>query len=93
MAAVDNTRPVSVSGVEGIPAFPGGAKAITPSDADTFVKPVAVYVGTAGDVAVRPANGDVAVTFVGVPAGSMVPVMVSAVLSTGTTASNLVGVG
>lgn len=93
MASIDNTRPASQSGVDGIPAFPSGAVAITPADADTFLKPVAVYVGGTGNVAVTPANGGADVIFVGVPAGTMVPCMVRAVLSTGTTATSLIGVG
>lgn len=93
MAVIDNTIPPSQSGIAGIPAFPGGARTITPSDADTFVKAVAVYVGTAGDVRVLPANGDAAVTFKAVPAGGMVQCSVRGVLSTGTTASDLVGIG
>lgn len=73
-----------------VPVFPGGAKAITPADADTFAVPVAVYVGVTGNVAVTPANGGANVTFVGVPAGAVLPIMVRAVLSTGTTATSLV---
>ena len=74
------------------PAFPGGALALTPSDADTFPVPVTVYVGAAGNVAVLPWNGGAAVTFVGLPAGSVLPCRVAGVLSTGTTAASLVGV-
>jgi hypothetical protein len=92
MASIDNTRPPSQSGIAGIPAFPSGAIAITPSDADTFLQPVAVYVGATGNVAVTPASGGANVTFVGLPAGAMVPCMVRAVLSTGTTATSLIGV-
>lgn len=93
MASIDNTRPASQSGVDGIPTFPSGAVAITPSDDDTFLKPVAVYVGTTGDVRIVPASGGAAVTFVGVPAGSMVPCLARAVYATGTDADDLVGVG
>lgn len=76
----------------GVPFFPSGAKAITKSDTDTFAIPVAVYVGVTGNVVVTPANGASNVTFVGVPAGAMLPCMVTAVLSTNTTASSLVGI-
>jgi len=75
-----------------IPSFPGAAVAITPSDADSFSVPVSVYVGVTGNVAVRPANGGSAVTFVGVPAGAVLPVRVIGVNSTSTTATNLVAV-
>lgn len=74
------------------PVFPDGAKAITPVDADVFAAAVSVYVGGAGNVAVRPANGGAAVTFVGLPAGSMVPVRVIGVNATNTTATSLVAV-
>lgn len=74
--------------------FPDGmAKAITPNDADTFASPVRVYVGGAGNVAVRPWNSGAsgaAVTFTAPAVGSMLPVRVIAVLATGTTATNLV---
>jgi len=52
----------------------------------------AIYVGTAGDVAVSPTKdgtGD-AVTFTGVPAGSILPVAGKRVMSTGTTADAMV---
>lgn len=73
------------------PVLPDGAKAITPSDADTFAGAVAVYVGGAGIVTCSPANGgaDVAITM---PAGSIVPFRVLAVKATGTTATLMVAV-
>lgn len=74
------------------PVFPGAAVAITPSDADTFNTHVTVYVGTAGDVSVLPANGNAAVTFVGLAAGSILLCQVRAVRATGTTAGSLVAV-
>ncbi len=74
------------------PTYPDGAKAITPLDADVFAAPVSIYVGGTGNVAVRPANGQAAVTFVGLPAGSMVPCRVIGVNATNTTATSLVAV-
>lgn len=73
------------------PVLPDGAKAITPSDVDTFAGSVAVYVGGAGIVTCSPANGgaDVAITM---PAGSMVPFRVLAVKAAGTTATLMVAV-
>lgn len=73
------------------PVLPDGAKAITPSDADTFQGSVAVYVGGAGVVTCSPANGgaDVAITM---PAGGIVPFRVLAVKQTGTTATLMVAV-
>lgn len=66
------------------------AEAVTPSDT-TVVKYRALYVGTTGDVAVVPMGGSSAVTFVGVPAGAILPIAVSKVMSTSTTASDIVG--
>ena len=91
MAVID-LGPPSQMGVAGIPAFPGGAFGITPSDTDTYPQPVAVYVGGAGDVAVTPYTGAVPVVFYNLPAGSVVPCSVKAVMLTDTTATNLVGV-
>lgn len=49
-----------------------------------------LYIGGAGDVAVQMYDGT-SVTFVGVVAGSVLPIMVKKVLSTGTDATNIVG--
>lgn len=73
------------------PRFPDRAEAVTPSDVTEFV-PSTIYVGVTGDVTVQPAGGGSSVTFTAVPAGSVVPVRVTQVLSTGTTATNLVRV-
>lgn len=90
--AVINPGPVASMGMPGVPAFPSGAFAITPSNSDTFAVGVSVYVGVTGDVAVTPAAGGSNVTFVAVPAGFVVPLTVKAVLATGTTAASLVGI-
>ena len=51
----------------------------------------ALYVGTAGSLNVTAYdNPDVATLFVAVPAGTTLDISVSKVLSTGTTASNIV---
>lgn len=72
----------------GVSAPAGGAFGITPSDTDTF-RATALYVGGAGDVEV--VMEDLSeVTFVGVAAGSMLPVRVLKV-TTGTTATNIIG--
>ena len=65
------------------------AKAITPSDtaAQTYR---AIYVGGAGNVAVKTTGGDT-VTFTAPPVGTIIPVEVQQVLATGTTATLLVG--
>ena len=65
------------------------AAAITPSD----VNPQsyrAIYVGGAGNVAVETLGGNV-VTFTAPPVGTVLPVEVKRVLSTGTTATLLIG--
>ena len=69
--------------------YPTKAVSITPSDS-ALLPPCMVYVGGAGNVAVMPADSTTAVTFTGMPAGSVVPVMVKQVLSTGTTATAMV---
>lgn len=87
MATISLHNPSNFSST--IPIFPMGAQAITPSDTDKFPRPVAVWVGTGGDVTVLPANGGAQLTFPAVQAGSCVPCMVLAVLATGTTAADL----
>lgn len=49
-----------------------------------------IYVGSTGDVAVETESGK-QVTFVGVPTGGIIPIAARKVLSTGTTASSIVG--
>lgn len=68
-----------------------GGVAITKSDA-TVLSPFlrALYVGGTGDVAVRMMDGTTP-TFSAVPAGTLLPIQVDKVLSTGTTATLMVG--
>ena len=76
------------------PMFPGDAAAVTPSDTQDLGTVSIVYVGafgTTGAVKVTTAQGT-DVTFLGVPPGSVIPVQVRRVWSTGTTATNLVRV-
>ncbi|PXX41093.1 MULTISPECIES: hypothetical protein [Burkholderia] len=65
------------------------AAAITPSDtaAQTYR---AIYVGGAGNVAVKTTGGNT-VTFTAPPVGTILPVEVQLVLATGTTATLLIG--
>jgi len=66
------------------------AAAVTKSDSTTFDDITrAVWVGTAGDIAVLTKGGET-VTFANVPSGSLLPIRVSKVLSTGTDASDIV---
>ena len=62
---------------------------ITPSDATTQ-RAVALWVGGAGNVAVKTEDGTT-VTFSGAQAGSIIPVKTMQVLATGTTATLLTG--
>jgi hypothetical protein len=70
-----------------------GAAAVTPHDTNdltTYAK--ALYVGGAGDVKVIPVeNADASpITFVDVPAGTILPVSVRRVYSTGTVATDII---
>jgi hypothetical protein len=68
---------------------PADAAAVTASDS-TFVDFFGLYVGTGGDVAVVTAKGN-AVTFSSVPGGTIIPLRITQVKSTGTTATSIVG--
>jgi hypothetical protein len=65
-------------------AYPGDATAAP----NTAKWPCVLYVGGAGDVKVKTASGD-EVTFVGIAAGTFMPVNVVRVFSTGTSATNI----
>ena len=65
--------------------------AISPGDgSDVTYATRAVWVGGAGDLKVTMLGGDT-ITLVGVPAGCLIPIRVSRVWSTGTTATSIVG--
>lgn len=71
----------------------GSAKnafAITPSDT-TRLRAVALYIGGAGNVAVEMEGNANVVTFSGALVGTFLPITVTRVLATGTTATNIVG--
>lgn len=70
---------------------PESAAALLPDDAAELACATrAVYVGGGGDLAVRMLGGSL-VTLGAVPAGSLLPLRLRAVLATGTTATGLVG--
>lgn len=76
------------------PGFDGPAThgfSVTPNN-DTILAEVtrALYVGTAGDVAMLLASG-ASVTLTNVPSGTLLPVRAVRVLATGTTATAIVG--
>jgi len=63
--------------------------AAVPSDSVTLpYYPKALYIGGAGNLAVTMQSGNV--TFVGLAAGSILPIRPSAILATGTTATDIV---
>jgi hypothetical protein len=69
--------------------------AVTPSDSSNIAQiagqyPRALYIGTAGNVAILTPGAASAVTLVGATAGSIIPVQTQRVNSTNTTASNIV---
>jgi hypothetical protein len=65
------------------------AAAVTPSDTVSLNTVSVIYVGVTGNVTVVTAGGET-VTFVGVNAGTILPVWVSRVNNTNTTATNMV---
>ena len=75
-----------------IQSDPGqGAFAITPSDSTNFtVNARGIYVGVVGDITLVTEKGET-VTFTSAVAGTIIPVRCSRVNSTGTAATNLVG--
>lgn len=69
------------------------AFAVTPSDsADLTHATRGLWVGGAGDISVDTVGGETAVVFVGVLAGTLLPIAVTRVRSTSTTASSIIGV-
>lgn len=64
------------------------ATVVVPSDATVLTETAALWVGGAGNLAVR--IGGVNVTFNAVPAGTLMPLKVDQVRATGTTATNIV---
>jgi hypothetical protein len=69
--------------------IPSTYEANTPSDT-AFVDYVGVYVGVGGDLVLQSVAGT-SVTFKNVPTGAVLPVRVIRVMSTSTTATNIVG--
>lgn len=72
------------------------ALAVVPSDTVDYlsdagqVVPKGLYIGSAGNVRVRPVDDTTTVDFLNVPAGTILPVRARRVLATGTTATNIV---
>jgi hypothetical protein len=67
--------------------------AVTPNDsADLSAACRALYVGVAGTVSVRAPGSTTAVVFQSVAGGSILPIFVSRVMATGTTATGIVAI-
>lgn len=69
------------------PAY--SAVAVTKSDSTVLSGVRALYIGVTGDVAVMPKGSTTAVTFKAVPVG-ILPIQCSKVMSTNTTATDIV---
>ncbi len=63
---------------------------VTKSDVTVFDAPQAIFVGTGGDIALRLIGNSTTVTYKNIPDGTFLPVLADQVLSTGTTASDIV---
>jgi len=66
------------------------AAAVTPNDSTEIAPTKALYVGTGGSMAVQLAGDSSSVTLTNVPNGALLPIRAVIVLSTGTTASDIV---
>ena len=75
-----NDRPVTFIG--------SSAVEVTPSDS-TMLAPGALYVGGGGDIVVKLIDNTSTVTFVGVPTGMILPILVEMVYTTGTDATDM----
>lgn len=91
-----STNPPSIDKKRFALESPGqNAVAVTPNDsADLSYTARALYVGGAGNVKVDMlgTEGDATVTFSGIVAGSIIPVVVTRVYSTDTTATSIVAI-
>lgn len=65
------------------------AAAVSKSDSEDLPNAGLVYVGGTGNIACTTVGGD-DVTFSGIPAGTILPVLIKRVKSTNTTATNMV---
>ena len=82
MAAVDHFD----EKVNGMESSARNIDSITPADSELVNMSRAVYVGSAGNMKVI-TYGDETITFQGIPAGSLLPIVVKQIYSTDTTAS------
>ena len=65
--------------------------AVTPSDSALLAETTrALYVGSAGNLVVVMASGST-ITFTAIPSGTVLPVRVSKIMATGTSATDILG--
>jgi len=87
MPATDNFA----NAATGLTSPARNAMAITPNDGTDLASVTrGIYVGVSGDIALVTAGGQT-VTFKTAAQGSTIPIQAARVLSTGTTATNLIG--
>lgn len=80
-------------GSDGVMAPARSAAAVTPHDTNALANvSKALYVGGAGNIACRLVDASTDVTFTGIPAGTVLPIRVSHVRSTSTTATSIVSI-
>lgn len=85
MAAIDTFK----QNADQLDSPSGWIEAVTPHDTTTLARiSRGIYVGVAGNVTVLTEQGQT-VTFVGVPAGTILPIRVQRVNSTNTTATTM----
>lgn len=86
MSAVDDFA----SNAEGLSTPVNDAAAVTPHDTNELTNVTrAVYVGGAGDLEVVMAGNDATVIFVGVPAGTFLPIRVKIIKAENTSATDI----
>ena len=68
--------------------MPEYGAAVTPADTGHLEQPATLFIGGSGNLKVLTVGGST-VTFTGVLSGSVLPVLVVRVFSTGTTATNI----
>jgi hypothetical protein len=67
------------------------ASAVTTSNSTIYEQPTrGLYIGAAGNLTVDMADGGSSVLFVGVPGGTVLPIQVTRIYATGTTATSIV---
>lgn len=69
-----------------------GGAAVTASDSTVLSPTRAIWVGGAGNLAVQFADMSSAITLTGVPAGTLLPISVTKVMNTNTTATSITAI-